>query len=65
MCKDINCRIRFKEDDAEEDVTIIVGRIKPAPNDDDIFYYCRDMNEFNSLIGEDSKEDFYITEVFL
>ena len=65
MCKQMNCRIRFKEDDAEEDVTIVVGRIKPLSNDDDIFYYCRDMGEFNSLIGEDSGEDFCITEIYI
>lgn len=64
MCKSINCRVSFKDDNVEENVTIIVGTTKPVCNDDNIFYYCSDMKEFNALIGNESKEDFYIVEVY-
>lgn len=63
----VDCTIKWNEDGEFEDVIIAVGKdfenMDDEPYDDeDILFYCEDVEDVIRLFNEDNGEDFYIFE---
>ena len=56
------CTIKFLDDCSMEEVVISIGAPYPW-DDDDIFFICDSVEDFNNLKNPNNGEDFYITSV--
>lgn len=57
------CTIEWFDTKEQECVIISVGGINPT-FDDDVFFDCRNEEDFNNLKDKNNGQDFYIVEVF-
>lgn len=53
-------RIQWKDGNSEQDVIIAVGCKNDDRTDDQIFFYCNNMDDFERLKHYDNGEDFVI-----
>lgn len=57
------CIIEWFDTKEQERAIISVGGINPT-FDDDVFFDCRNEEDFNNLKDKNNGQDFYIVEVF-
>lgn len=59
----VDCRIRWKDDKSENNVTICLECSDDNPNDESIFFYCDGIGGLVELCEGDNGEDFDIIDI--
>lgn len=59
-----SCKIKFNDSEETEDVKFKLSTIVDEDEDDEIFYYCNNFNEFADLTDNTAANDFVLVDVY-
>lgn len=59
----VSCEVRYKDEITTFDTIISFKEYQEDEEDEHIFWYCYDIEEFIDLTSEDNDEDFVILNV--